>query len=143
MPLFSKDNKKEEVKKSDAGKDMKAKKADKTKKEETKSGSKKTVKQNKNIQYAYRVLIRPLITEKGAKMADTGKYLFEVAMDANKIEIAKAIEELYDVYPKSVNIIKMKGKVKRYGRYTGKRKDWKKAIVTLPKGKTINIYEGV
>ena len=64
-------------------------------------------------------------------------------LDSNKIEIAKAVEEIYGIKPTAVNVIKTDGKKVRRGKYTGTRKDWKKAMVTLPKGKTINIYEGV
>lgn len=92
---------------------------------------------------AYRVILRPLITEKATNLGIENKYAFEVAIDANKLETAKAIEQVYGVRPAAVNIIKMKGKAKNYGRVRGKRKDWKKAVVTLPKGKTIQVYEGV
>ncbi|MBD3248173.1 50S ribosomal protein L23 [Candidatus Falkowbacteria bacterium] len=92
---------------------------------------------------AYRVLVRPLITEKATELSSLNKYAFEVCTDANKIEVAQAVKEVYGIKPVSVNILKMKGKKVVRGRYTGKRKDWKKAIVTLPKGKTIRIYEGI
>jgi len=92
---------------------------------------------------AYRVLIRPLLTEKGSHLGVENKYLFEVDYNTNKIEIAKAIETVYGVKPTKVNIIKLAGKVMRRGRTVGHRKNWKKAIVTLPKGKTIQIYEGI
>ena len=92
---------------------------------------------------AYRVLIRPLLTEKGSHLGAENKYLFEVDYNTNKIEVAKAIETVYGVKPTKVNIIKLAGKVMRRGRTVGHRKNWKKAIVTLPKGKTIQIYEGI
>ena len=92
---------------------------------------------------AYRVLVRPLITEKATHQGVENKYIFEVALKANKIEVAKAIKEVYGVKPLAVNIIRNLGKNVRYGRMTGKRKDWKKAIVTLSQGETIKVYEGV
>ena len=92
---------------------------------------------------AYRVLVKPLITEKAANVGAQNKYVFEVDTKANKIEIAKAILETYGIKPIDVNIIRTKGKKVRYGRMFGQRKNWKKAIVSLPKGQTINIYEGV
>lgn len=92
---------------------------------------------------AYRVLVRPLITEKASHMGAINKYFFAVADKANKIEVAKAVNEAYGIMPEAVNIIVMQGKKTRSGRIIGKRKDWKKAIVTLPKGKSINLYEGV
>ena len=92
---------------------------------------------------AYRILVKPLITEKAANIGADSKYLFEVEADSNKIEISKAISEVYGVKPTAVNIIRISGKKVRHGRTLGRRKDWKKAVITLPKGKTINIYEGV
>ena len=92
---------------------------------------------------AYKLLIKPLITEKASILASKNKYVFEVACGANKIETAKAIEAVYNVKPIKINIIKKTGKIVRSGRTYGKRKDWKKAIVTLPKGENIKIYEGV
>lgn len=107
-----------------------------------KEGGKIVTKQVKYNQ-AYKILKRPLVTEKGNDLNVLGKYLFEVSLKANKVEIAKAINEVYGVMPAKVNIVKLQGKKVRRGRITGKRKDWKKAIITLPKGKTINVYEGV
>jgi large subunit ribosomal protein L23 len=92
---------------------------------------------------AYRVLIKPLVTEKAANLGIHNKYVFAVSTKTNKIEIAKAIEEIYGIKPLSVNIINSQGKTIRSGRTFGKRKDWKKAIVALPEGKAIKIYEGV
>jgi len=92
---------------------------------------------------AYKTLVKPLVTEKVSNLGALNKYVFAVAGGANKIEIAKAVKEIYGIKPLSVNVIKMLGKQARYGRVSGKRKDWKKAIVTLPKGETIKIYEGV
>ena len=66
-----------------------------------------------------------------------------VAIAANKIMIARSIEQVYGVKPVKVNIIRLKGKIVSSRRLRGKRKDWKKAIITLPAGKNINIYEGV
>ncbi len=92
---------------------------------------------------AYKVLVKPLLTEKATILNAENKYLFEVDIKANKVEVKKAIKEVYGIVPTSVNMIKYDGKKVRHGRTTGRKKSWKKAIVTLPKGKTINIYEGV
>jgi len=92
---------------------------------------------------AYRILIKPLVTEKVSNLGVLNKYVFAVATDANKIEVAKAIKEIYGIKPVGVNMINRLGKKARYGKISGKRKDWKKAIITLPKGETIKIYEGV
>ena len=106
-----------------------------------KEGSKKL--EIKKAGRAYRVLVRPLITEKVSALGGLNKYVFEVEMKANKIEVAKAIMETYGVKPRAINIIKLEGKRVRRGRTSGQRQDWKKAIVTLPKGQSINVYEGV
>lgn len=87
------------------------------------------------------LLISPVITEKSAKGEQYGKYVFQVEADAGKTEIKKAVETRYGIKPIKVNIVTNEGKYKRYGRFWGKRKDTKKAVVTLPKGKSINVYE--
>jgi large subunit ribosomal protein L23 len=90
-----------------------------------------------------RALVKPLITEKASHLASENKYVFVIARGANKIETAKAIQAVYGVKPVDVNIINMKGKKVARGKVRGQRKDWKKAIVTLAKGDTIKVYEGV
>jgi large subunit ribosomal protein L23 len=107
----------------------------------TKDGKKEKVE--RKFGQAYRVLVKPLVTEKAANLGVLNKYVFEINTSANKIEVAKAIKEIYGILPINVNIIKVLGKKVRSGRMTGKRKGWKKAVITLPAGKTINIYEGV
>lgn len=92
---------------------------------------------------AYRVLVKPVITERAAHLGTQNKYVFAVKANTNKIEIAKAVHEVYGIKPINVNVITMRGKKVRYGKVRGERKSWKKAIVTLPAGKTINLYEGV
>lgn len=87
------------------------------------------------------LLLSPVITEKSAKDERYGKYTFQVEGDAGKNEIKKAVETRYGIKPVKVNIITSEGKYKRYGRFWGKRKDTKKAVVTLPSGKSINVYE--
>jgi large subunit ribosomal protein L23 len=92
---------------------------------------------------AYRILVKPLITEKATNLGTENKYVFEVQVKANKVEVKKAIKEVYGIEPISVNMIKYDGKRVRRGGTIGRKKNWKKAIVTLSKGKSINIYEGV
>lgn len=92
---------------------------------------------------AYRWIVKPLVTEKASVLNALNQYVFAVAKDANKIEVAKAIEAIYGVRPTSVNMLRVSGKNVRVGRIQGKRKDWKKAVVTLPAGKSIKVYEGV
>ena len=104
---------------------------------------KSAAKAHKGTGSAYRILVKPLITEKATDLGGQNKYVFIVDINANKIEVAKAINEVYGVKPSSVNIVKMKGKQVTRGRVIGRRKDFKKAIVTLAKGETIQVYEGV
>lgn len=91
----------------------------------------------------YAVLLRPLVTEKATDLGKLNQYVFAIAKDANKISVAKAIQEIYGIKPVRVNISNQLGKVVQRGRIRGKRRDWKKAVVTLPEGQTINLYEGV
>lgn len=92
---------------------------------------------------AHDIIIKPIITEDSMERLQNGKYTFKVAKDANKVEIAKAVEEIFDVKVAKVNTISVKGKEKRMGRYTGFRPDWKKAIVTLEGDKTIEFFDGM
>ena len=94
---------------------------------------------------AYDIIKRPIITEQSMAAATEKKSPFEVARDANKIEIAKACEEIFGVKVAKVNTLNMQGKVKRMGRYPeGRRPHWKKAMVTLTQdSKTIEFFEGM
>ena len=94
---------------------------------------------------AYDIIKRPIITEQSMESASFKKYTFEVAKDANKIEIAKAVEEIFGVKVAKVNTLNMKGKIKRVGRFPeGRRASWKKAMVTLTAdSKTIEFFEGM
>lgn len=153
MPIFK--TKKTEEKKSETKEKAKKKDATKqsmkdlygsdkkTKKTSTKSTEKKAEPKAVARGNAYKVLVKPLITEKAAALSSSNKYVFEVSRDSNKIEVADAVMEVYGERPISVNMVSVKGKKVRHGRTIGKRRDWKKAIVTLEEGKTINIYEGV
>ena len=92
----------------------------------------------------YEVVLRPLLTEKGTRLKEEGNhYLFRVAKTANKVEIKQAIEQLFKVTVLEVRTLRLQGKVKRLGRFQGRRPDWKKAIATLKKGDSIELYEGV
>ena len=91
------------------------------------------------------IIIKPIITEHSMEALASGKYTFKVAKDANKIEIAKAVEEIFGVKVAKVNTLNMQGKEKRTGRYpAGRRPSWKKAMVTLTEdSKTIEFFEGM
>ena len=94
---------------------------------------------------AYDIIKRPVLTEKSYDAIAERKYTFEVAVDANKTEIKYAIEEIFEgVKVESVNTMRIQGKVKRQGRYQGRRPERKKAIVTLKEGsKGIEFFEGM
>ncbi len=87
------------------------------------------------------ILIRPLVTEKTTQLMGEGKYVFVVAKAANKIEIAKAVAEVFKVKVEKVNTVNVLGKTKRMGRTQGKRPDYKKAIVKLAAGESIEFFE--
>jgi len=92
---------------------------------------------------AYKVLVRPLVTEKAADLGAYGKYVFEVSKGASKIQVKQAIKNVYGVLPVKVNIVSMGGKRRRFGRTTGHTRNWRKAVITLKPGEKIEIYEGV
>lgn len=93
---------------------------------------------------AYDIIKRPVITERTTDMMSEKKYVFEVDPRANKTQIKQAVEEVFGVKVKKVNTMNVKGKPKRMGRFVGKRKDWKKAIVQLTEdSKQLDFFEGV
>ena len=90
------------------------------------------------------IILKPLVTEKGSRLREQGnKYLFSVVADANKIEVKRAVQEIFNVKVKDVKTIVVHGKVKRMGAFEGKRPDWKKAVVTLEEGQSIDLFEQV
>jgi large subunit ribosomal protein L23 len=92
----------------------------------------------------YEIIKRPLVTEKGTIQKKANNQLtFEVDRKANRVEIRHAVEQIFNVRVVKVRTMQMKGKVKRVGRILGKRRDWKKAIVTLAKGDNIEFFQGV
>ena len=90
------------------------------------------------------IIRKVLITEKGTAMRETlRQYFFEVARDANKIEIKRAVEAVFHVKVDSVQTMQLQGKLKRQGRTAGRRNDWKKAIVTLKPDQKIELFEQI
>ncbi|MFA5928163.1 MAG: 50S ribosomal protein L23 [Candidatus Margulisiibacteriota bacterium] len=81
------------------------------------------------------IIIKPLITEKSSRFLPENKYFFEVSPNANKVEIRKAIEKIFNVKVETINTVSVRGHKRRQGRITGFNKDWKKAIVKLKEGK--------
>lgn len=90
------------------------------------------------------IIIKPIITERSMDLLQAGKYTFKVDKRCNKIEIAKAVEELFNVKVAKVNTMNCNGRQKRVGKFVGKKPDWKKAIVTLKSdSKTIEFFDGM
>ena len=96
-----------------------------------------------DLNKSYKIILKPIVTEKATKLSEFNKVVFEVASTTNKIDIKSAVEKLFSVKVKAVNIINIKGKVKRFKGVLGKRKDLKKAVITLEEGNTIDISAGV
>lgn len=94
--------------------------------------------------HVYQVLKRPLTTEKtGFQSAQVRQYAFEVSPEANKLQVKEAIEKIFKVKVLSVNMLKVPGKPRRWGRHETHTAAWKKAIVKLAEGDTISVFEGV
>lgn len=88
----------------------------------------------------YDVLRRPLITEKNTLLGEQNKYTFEIAVDANKPMVRRAVETLFKVDVLDVNVSRVHGKMRRVGRNRGMTRDWKKAVVTLKPGQRIEVF---
>lgn len=92
----------------------------------------------------WQVIVRPLITEKNTNLVAEGKYVFQVAREANKIQIRQAVEKIFNVQVADVNVVNVRGKERGIGRRKGISPNWRKAIVTLKPGQRIEeLYEGV
>lgn len=88
------------------------------------------------------ILVRPLVTEKSSHlMGAQNTYVFEVGLAANKLQIKRAVESLFGVQVADVRTLVVRGKIKRFGRYYGKRSNWKKAYVRLADGDVLSFYE--
>jgi large subunit ribosomal protein L23 len=89
------------------------------------------------------IILKPLISEKAVAKMGEGKYAFRVRLDANRTQIKDAIQEIFKVSVTGVNTMRMHGKVRRQGKFTGRRSDWKKAVVQLKDGDSIKVFEGL
>ncbi|NCO05287.1 MAG: 50S ribosomal protein L23 [Candidatus Magasanikbacteria bacterium] len=121
-----------------------------TPKAEKSPKNKETVVKTANVQkdaasnsQAHIVLVRPLLTEKALMGESNSVYSFVVSSKATKVDIKNAVRDVYGIMPRKVRVLNMDGKSVRFGLRQGRRQDWKKAIISLPKGKTIQIHEGV
>ncbi len=143
MALLKKKKKEQEVKPEE--KKQEKPKAQKKAPKKAAAAKKTPAKKEKRgiSKKALTVLVRPLVTEKTAQLSENNVMVFEVSRDANRVEIKNAFNELYGVVPVRVNVMNMRGKRVAFGRKLGKRKDWKKAFITLPEGKRIDIFEGI
>ena len=92
---------------------------------------------------AYSTIISQVITEKATRGSEHNQVTFKVRLDATKPEVKAAVEKLFKVKVKAVNTIRVKGKLKRFRNILGRRSDWKKAIVTLEKGQSIDVTTGI
>ncbi len=93
--------------------------------------------------HPYNVIVRPLITEKATILAGDHKYAFEVDVRANKNQIREAVEKAFNVHVTKVNTMNVRGKRRRMGRGYAYTRSWKKAVVTLQPGESIQLFEGV
>ena len=96
-----------------------------------------------NREAMFQTILGPVITEKSTQGSEHNQVTFRVRTDATKPEIKKAVEGLFEVKVQAVNTIRVKGKVKRFRGRPGKRPDWKKAIVTLEDGHSIDVTTGI
>ncbi|MBI2436721.1 MAG: 50S ribosomal protein L23 [Candidatus Magasanikbacteria bacterium] len=111
---------------------------------ETEQTQKTTTRKNvAAVSSAYRVIKKPFVSEKAGSAEMHGTYTFVVPTDASKTHIKHTIKELYGVMPLKVATMQLEGKCIRFGYKHGRRSDWKKAIITLAKGLSIDIHEGV
>ncbi len=88
------------------------------------------------------ILKRPIVTEKSTDLMAENKYTFEVDLRASKMQVKTAVEEIFNVEVEKVNTARVKGKLRRMGRHEGYTSDWKKAVVTLKPGHTIEVFGG-
>ena len=104
---------------------------------------KKLISQNISKEKAYSIILKPIVTEKATLLSENNQIVFKVDMDSSKIEIKKSIELILGVVVKAVNTIVTKGKEKTFKGKLGRRSDFKKAIVTLKKGQSIDLTTGI
>lgn len=116
---------------------------DAKKKPAKKAAAKKPATTGVRTQDAYRILLRPMLSEKTTMQEGRGQYTFVVADTATKVQVKDAVKAVYGIRPAKVNMMHVEGKSMRFGKYRGRRSDFKKAVVIMPKGTKIDIHEGV
>ena len=107
-----------------------------------KTNKAKVVLNTKNSEVAYRVLVEPWVTEKTHSMMSANKYVFKVASGATKTEVKSAIEGIYGVKVEKIAVVNISSKAKYFGRHKGLKAGFKKAILTLKKGDSIELFQG-
>lgn len=93
--------------------------------------------------HVYEVIRRPIVTEKSTRLGELGKYVFEVDRRATKAEIKQAVERIFNVHVRQVNVLNVPGKLRRVRQHRGYTASWRKAIVSLRAGERIALFEGV
>lgn len=96
-----------------------------------------------NREKMYNTILSPVVTEKSTRISEHNQVMFRVAMSATKLEIKAAVEDLFKVKVVRINTMRVKGKIKRFRNRLGQRSDWKKAIVTLAEGQSIDVTTGL
>lgn len=104
---------------------------------------KKAKKAREISKEALNIIVGPIVSEKSARLSEHGVVAFKVRKDANRVAVRNAMRELYGVTPVRVNILAIRGKWVRFGKFQGRQGDYKKALVYLPKGTSLDIFEGV
>ena len=127
-------------KKNDEGQKAPAKSVAKKSDEKKEEAAKPAVYVARETGSAYKILVRPLVTEKTTALGQIGQYAFEVAKGANKVEVRKAVKAVYGVTPTTVRVITVLGKPVRSRTGMSRRSSWRKAIVTLKKGERIDLF---
>lgn len=143
MSILKRKSKKAEETSADVAVEAAAAPVEKKAKAPKKAKVEKTEKKEKSktvSRFAAETIIAPLVTEKAARLSSGNVMVFRVATSATRIAVKQAVKELYGVTPVKVNIINVRGTMVRFGRFSGMRKDMKKALVTLPAGAHIDVF---
>ena len=151
MAIFDRFKKEEDAKNTDATKSVKkapssskaVAKSEKTEKAANAQTKKTNERSNMRVAQYADLLIKPHISEKAAMLGEKNVYVFDVPLRANKVEIKKAVEAIYGVSVIGIRTQRGIGKAVKRGRIAGRRSAWKKALVQLKKGQTLNLVEGV
>lgn len=143
MGIVDKIKRKPAAKKDAAEKPAKKTAKAKVAKAEKPAAEKKAKKGGVVSKKSLEIIIGPIVSEKAAHLSQQNVVVLKVRRDANRVAVRNAVRELYKVTPTRVNIISVRGNWVRFGRFEGKQGDYKKALVYLPKGTSLDLFEGV